>query len=244
MPDHPHIETARQRLLAKLASLAPLTDEDRQGLLSLPLTFDSWSAGQDIVCQGEAPNVCAIVVEGFVCRFKLSSDGAREILAWHLPGDTPDFQSLYLKRLDHGLGAVSDAVVAFVQHKHIGPLLERSSAIRTAFFKDVLQEAAVYREWLVNIGHRPALQRMAHMFCEIATRFDHAGFEGSPRYPLPLLQADLADALGLSGVHVNRVLQELRRMALVAVRGRTLEVLDRPGLEELGGFDPDYLRLV
>lgn len=183
------------------------------------------------------PGPC-IVLKGMVASYRVLADGARQMLAVHLAGDLVD--ALELNRFD------PLAVIAPLCSSRIGcahPGVERAPppALREAVLSEGLREAAICAEWLANVGRRPALPRMAHLFCELAVRSEGRGFTDGVRVRLPLTQGDLSEALGLSIVHVNRTLQQLRRLELIKLEARTLTILDRKGLTALAGFSDAYL---
>ena len=230
-------------LIRKLESIADLTDEVREALRGLPMQVRSIGADQDIVQDGSRPSQCCLLLEGFACRYKLTPDGKRQILSFHIPGDIPDLQSLHLKVMDHGLGTLTPSKVAFIAHDKLLEVCDRHAGLTTAFWRDTLIDSAIFREWIVNVGRRPAYQRMAHVFCELMLRFRAIGIADGDRFELPLTQAELADALGLSTVHVNRTLQELRVAGLITMTDGVVTVGNWEHLKEAGAFDPTYLHV-
>lgn len=230
-------------LIRKLESITDFSEGEKQALRGLPLTIKTCGADQDIVREGDRPSECCLIVEGFACRYKITVEGKRQIMSFHVSGDIPDLQSLHLKVMDHSLGTLVPSTLAFISHGAIRELTHTHPRIADAFWRDTLIDAAVFREWLVGIGRRSAFARIAHLLCELLVRFRVLGLTESLACDLPLTQAELGDALGLSTVHVNRVLQELRGENLIVLRGRTLTVLDWDGLQRAGEFDPTYLHL-
>lgn len=236
--DSPHA-----RLIRKLETITVLNRDDRDAIAALPLRAKSFEENQDLVRQGDRPSECCLLVEGFVCRYKVLGEGQRQIMSFHLPGDIPDLQSLHLKVMDHGLGALTPVTVAFIPHEAMEEITRSRPTIAAAFWRDTLIDAAVFREWLAGVGRRSAHQRIAHLICELCTRLKALGLIDNPSFQLMVTQAEVADALGLSSVHVNRVLQDLRRDGLIAIQGRVLKILDWEGLKEAGDFDSEYLHL-
>ena len=231
------------RLIRKLESIGPLTSEDRAALASLPLDVRTFPDGSDLVREGDRPSHCCLVLEGMICRYKVVGDGQRQIMAFHQAGDIPDLQSLLLKTLDHSLGALTRTVVAFIPHESLLQLIGNHPNTGALLWRDTLIDAAIFREWLVGVGRRSAYTRIAHLFCELFLRAKAVGLTQGDTMELPITQAELGDALGLSTVHVNRVLQELRADGVIVNRGRTLVITDWPGLERAGDFDPSYLHI-
>ena len=167
-------------------------------------------------------------------------DGQRQIMSFHFPGDILDLSGLLLGKLDHGIGTLTPVEVAPIAHTTLLGWIEQHPGLGRLLWQDTLADAAVFREWVVNVGRRPALARTAHLLCEMVARLQAVGLEDQA-FDLPITAIELADSTGLSVVHVNRVLQELRAKRLVEGRGETLAVLDWDGLRRVAGFDPDYL---
>ncbi len=228
-------------LIRKLESLAPLLADERQAVLSLPLIPRALKADQDIVRDKDRPSQCCLILEGFACRYKLLDSGRRQILSFHMPGDIPDLRSLHLEVMDHSLGTLVPSQVAFIPHQSLRDLTLRYPRLSHAFWRDTLIDGAIFCEWMVGIGRRRAPVRIAHLLCELLVRFRAAGLTDNHAYHLPVTQAEIADALGLTGVSVNRVLQDLRRSGLITLRGSALTVQDWTGLQQAGEFDPTYL---
>jgi len=231
----------RHRLICKLESIADLTTDDKEALLALPMTVKSFAADQDIVRDKDQPSQCCLILEGFVCRYKLLDGGKRQIMSFHTPGDFPDLQSLHLKVMDHSVGTLVPSKLAFIPHASIRDVIRRHPVLNDALWRDTLVDAAIFREWMVGLGRREAYARIAHLMCEMLVRFKAVGLTNDHAYELPITQAELGDALGLSTVHVNRVLQELRRDGVMDLKDRVLRFSDAKRLEELGAFDPLYL---
>lgn len=231
------------RLIRKLESIAELTDKDRQALKELPIHVKDMGPGSEVIRNGEQPTSCCLLIEGFMHRYKQLPNGRRQVLSYHLPGDIPDLLSLRLDRMDHSLGTIVPTKAAFIPHGAIQALIQGSPTLNAAFTRDMLLDAAVFREWIVNLGSRLAGPRIAHLFCEIVTRMKSLGLGFENSFVLPLSQAEIGDATGMSSVHVNRSIQELRAAKLIAFKAHTLRLLDWEGLRKLGGFDPTYLNL-
>jgi CRP-like cAMP-binding protein len=241
---HPaELQPERSRLIRKLQSVADLSPDEQRAVFSLPMVVKTMAADQDIIRVGDRPSDCCLVVEGFVCRYDLMSEGKRQILSFHISGDIPDLQSLFLEVMDHSLCTLTPCKLAFVPHDSLRALLRAHPGLAAAFWRDTLIEAAVSREWMVGLGHRAADQRAAHLLCEMLVRLKAVGEAREHAYELPLTQAELGDALGLSIAHVNRTLQDLRAGGLIELRRGTLAILDWDGLKRLAEFDPTYLHL-
>jgi CRP-like cAMP-binding protein len=183
-----------------------------------------------------------VLLSGVLFRFKIIADGQRQIISLHFAGDMPDLQTLFLEEMDHNLCAAGPAVIASVSHKQLEALFVENPHIGMLLWRDTLIDSAIFREWITNTGRRQAYARTAHLLCEIAVR-GRAASSGAREMSLPLTQQHFADALGLSIVHVNRVLQDLRAQNLIRIGNGKFEVLDWNGLSEAGDFDPRYLHL-
>jgi CRP-like cAMP-binding protein len=237
---HPHTVA----LIRKLESIAPVAPEEKAAILRLPLRLKTVAADQDIVSEGDTPSECCLLVEGFACRYNVTAEGKRQILSFHISGDIPDLQSLHLSVMDHSLGTLIPCKLAFIQHDDLRTLMHDHPRLGDLFWRDTLIDAAVFRQWVVNVGRRQAPARMAHVLCELLVRLRAVELVEDHIFDLPVTQAELGDALGISNVHVNRVLQDLRGAGLISLRGKTLKVLDWEGLKTVGEFDPTYLHLV
>jgi CRP-like cAMP-binding protein len=230
-------------LIRKLESIFTLTDEERDALVSLPMQVQDLKADQDVVREGDRPSRSFALLEGFACTYKMVGEGKRQITAFHISGDLPDLQSLHLKVLDNSVGTITPCKVGFIRHEALHDLCGRYPRITSALWRQTLIDAAVFREWMASIGQREAYSRIAHLLCELVVRMRSVGLAQDHTCDVPITQAELGDALGLSTVHINRVLQELRGDGLIRLAGGTLTVLNWDGLKEVGDFDLTYLHL-
>jgi CRP-like cAMP-binding protein len=229
--------------IRKLESIADVSASDREALASLPLRKAELGRGEDAVVDGAKPSECCLLVDGFMHRFKVLPNGNRQILAFHTPGDIPDLQSLHLKTLDHSLAATVPTSVAFIRHQDLYALIEDRPSLGHVLWRDTLIDAGIFRSWITSMGQRPAHERMAHLLCEVFVRLRAVGLSVDHACRLPLTQEELGDALGISSVHVNRTLQELRSDKLIELRGGRLDILDWKALKKVAQFDPAYLHL-
>ncbi len=227
----------------KIDSLYRLAPEEEQALASLPMQIRELRAAQAIVREGDKPSRCCLVLEGFAQRYKVLEDGRRQIFAFHIPGDVPDLLTLHLPVMDHDLGTLSASKVAFISHDSIRQLLRAYPRIGDAFWRDTLVDASVFREWMLGLGRRQAVVRVAHLICELIVRMRVNGIISGSVAQIPLTQTTLADALGLSTVHANRCVQELRRRDLITWDAKVVTIKDWEALQRFGEFDPTYLHL-
>lgn len=236
-PDH-------ARLIRKLETIAALSDAGRTALADLPLRFRLFDGDTDLQQEGQSPTECCLLLEGMACRYKLLGAGKRQIVSFHLPGDIPDLSGLELAVMDHSLGAFTPGRVAYIPHLAMHEVIRRHPDIAAAFWRDTLIDAAISREWLAGIGRRSARMRIAHLICELCMRLRALNMIIDHIFELPVTQAELGDALGLSSVHVNRVLQDLRRDGLIVSHGKTVVISDWNDLRRVADFDPVYLHLL
>lgn len=222
---------------------AELTDQERLWLADLERpNIRTARSRRDILREGERPMAVKVILDGWAIRHKMLSDGRRQIIAFMLPGDMLAADSI-LVAMDHSIGAATPLTYADVPDEELDTLRTRSPAISRAFRIDGLVSAAIQREWTVNLGQRTARERLAHMMCEIFVRLDAVGLAEGNRCEMPLTQCDLGEASGMTSVHVNRTLQELRREGLISLNHRILTVPDFAALADLAMFLPDYLHL-
>lgn len=233
-----------ENLVRRLESIHELSPRDAAAIRNLPIHTRTIKARQDIVREGDRPTRCCILFEGMVCWNKTTGDGGRQILAFHINGDLPDLHSLHFGTMDSSLQAISPCVVGYVSHDVVRAVTNDYPTIASAFWRSTLIDAAIFREWVANVGGRKAYSRVAHLLCEHFVRMGAVGrVSDRRRCDFPVTQTDIADATGLSPVHANRSLQALRKDRLIRFDKGELEVLDWPGLKEAGDFDPTYLHL-
>lgn len=230
-------------LIRKLESISDLSEDDKLALTKLPLEMRTLAEGVDIVREGDRPSHACLIVEGLACRYRILGEGQRQIMSFHMAGDVPDLQSLHIRTMDHSLGTLTPLAAAFIPHTALHELLLARPSLTVAFWRDTLIDAAVFREWLAGVGRRSAHARVAHLLCELFMRMKAVGLVDGETMDLPVTQAELGDSLGLSAVHINRVMQDLRADGLIGGRGRTLVVSDWPALKAVGDFDSGYLHL-
>ncbi|MCJ2017085.1 Crp/Fnr family transcriptional regulator [Methylobacterium sp. E-065] len=230
-------------LIRKLESVTRLSDEERHAIEALPVRVRTLSARQDIAREGDLATQCCLILEGWAYRYKLLSEGRRQIFSFHIAGDIPDLQSLHIPLMDHNLGTMTQATVAFIPHESMHDLTARFPSIAAKLWRDTLIDAAIFREWLIAMGRRPAFEHLAHLFCELYLKQEAVGLAGDHRCSLPITQVDLADATGMTGVHINRVLKEMRGRGLITLHRQTLVVKAWDELIRASEFDGKYLHL-
>jgi len=194
-----------------------------------------------IVRAGEELNNSMLLLDGWLARCKDLPGGERQVTELHVAGDFADLHGFTLKRLDHDVMTMSEVTVAVVPHERLNDLTDKHPRLGRVYWFATNIDAAIHREWALSLGQRSALSRMAHLFCELYARLDVVGRTKSGGYDFPLTQRELSECLGLTVVHANRTIQELRRRGLVELENRRLTIVDRRGLEGVAQFDPAYL---
>jgi CRP-like cAMP-binding protein len=196
-----------------------------------------------MVREGDRPNESLLVVEGFAARYKLLRNGKRQFTSLHILGDFVDLHSFYLKRIDHGVVALSPCKVAHIPHEAINRITESNPHLTRLFSLSIAVDGSVHRQWLAMTARSSALVRFAHLLCELFLRLQGVKQTEGKTFRLPLTQEELGDVLGLSTVHVNRTLQDLRRQGLLTWRGNLVEITDWERLQDVAEFDPTYLNV-
>jgi CRP-like cAMP-binding protein len=230
-------------LVRKLGNYLDLTETERRILLDATPETARFPARGDIIHQGDRPHVVNLLLTGLAYRYKMLEDGRRQVLAVFVPGDFCDMRNFILERMDHSIGALTEVTVSQLRPDAFETLINTSSRLRDAFWWAKLVDDAITREWIVNIGQRTAMERTAHFLCELFWRLRSVGLTREHACEFPFTQIELADTLGLSAVHVNRTLQELRREGLIVLHDRELAMPDLDRLQSAAAFDPGYLHL-
>ena len=230
-------------LVRKLSVYARLSPDEEAALRNAPSHVRRAGPREDIIHEGDRTDGVNLVLSGFAARYKTLEDGRRQFLAYFVPGDFCDLRVFVLERMDHSIMTVAPSAIATIPKDAIDDLTERFPRLTRALWWSTLVEESITREWLMNIGQRTAYERTAHLFCELCARMDAVGLVTNGSFEFPVTQMELADTLGLSAVHVNRTLQELRRGGLISLVGGRLTLLDRERLAAAALFNPDYLHL-
>jgi CRP-like cAMP-binding protein len=200
--------------IRKLNLFAPLSGSDTnllEQLCSKPLSI---KAREDLIREGEAPDVVHLILDGFACRYKVLPDGTRSIMAYLLPGDMADWHVFILGEMDHSVATLSPCRVVEIPRAAVLEITDKYPAITRALWWIALVDEAVLREWIVNVSRRSAMEAVAHLFCELLARLEAVGLRVENGFEFPVTQSELADTVELSAVHANRVIQELRARKL------------------------------
>jgi CRP-like cAMP-binding protein len=225
----------------KIEARSAISAEERAELLALPAAVQIVDAHRDFVRGGENFPYSYLIVSGVVARFAQLADGSRQTIGFHLPGDIADLYALMLPRAQSPLQALTRCTILTVPHYALMMLSAQHPNIAAALWRDCVADGQLVAQWLVNVGRRNARARTAHLLCELATRYDHIGLLEGGSFPFAVTQEQLADALGLTSVHVNRTLKTLRESGLIRFEQREAIILDWVGLMNAAGFNPKYL---
>ena len=241
--DFASAEVGLDRLLMKLRARDLVGDDEERVLRASVVEVKDISAGRTLTRAGVTVSNCTLLVEGFIARYKDLADGQRQIMEVHVPGDFLDLHSFLLKRLEHSIGSLTPVRVAYVPHDALRKITEDHPHLARLLWFSTLLDAAIHREHIVSVGRRSAASRIAHLICELQVRLEVVGLSRDMRFALPLTQSDMADATGLTSVHVNRMLKRLRDEELVTVRGGEVTIHDWDRLQRIAEFSTDYLYL-
>lgn len=240
-PRSAHSE-ALTRWLKRLTGRSPLNEEECNAILDLPGEMHSFGPNRDFVRLGETTSHSCIVASGLAGRFDQTASGARQIVALHIPGDAADLHSAPLPKASSALQALTHSEILKVPHEALRVLLDRYPSLALAFWRDCVVDTAILAKWTLNIGRASARQRVAHLLCELASRYVAIG-ESPTNFPLPATQTQIGDATGMTNVHVNRTLRGLSDAGLATVRSGRVEIRNWRALVQEADFDPAYLHL-
>ena len=229
--------------LRKIELVATLSEGERRALEEALARQAVFAPHDDIIRENDRPDHSTVILDGMTCRYKTLSSGERQIMNFGIAGDWVDLHSYFLRSMDHSISAMSHCRVAQVPHATVRSLIEDHPRLGQILWRETLVESAIFREWVVNLGARDAHARLAHLLCELHTRMVAVGLADGSALVLPLTQNDLADATGISSVHVNRVFQQLKAEGLATYGRGCVTVHDWDRLAEAGLFEPTYLHL-
>jgi CRP-like cAMP-binding protein len=229
-------------LTRRLEEFAHLTDADRAELTRLcTQATHTIPARRDLISEGDTPRSLFLILQGWACHYRTLDDGRRQIVDFAVPGDLCDLNLFILDRMDHGIGAITQLRVAEIGREVFHRVVTTYPNITTALWWQELVSKSIHREWIVNVGQRSAKERIAHLICEMFLRLESVGLTHGFSCDFPPTQTDIADATGLTAVHVNRTIQGLRRSGLITLERQKLSIPDVGELQRVGRFNPDYL---
>jgi CRP-like cAMP-binding protein len=232
-----------ERHLMKLRARDEVDAEEEEAIRGTVAEVREYRSREVIVRSHRALETSNILLSGVACRQKDLSDGRRQITELHVDGDYTDLHSFTLKSLDHEVMALTDCTLAVIPHERLQEITRRFPHLTRVYWFATNLDAAIHREWALSLGRRNAAERMAHLFCELHVRLGLVGLVDGESYALALTQNDLAECLGLTSVHVNRTLMQLREDGMLEFRGGRVTIRDLPRLQALAEFDESYLYL-
>lgn len=225
----------------KLKGLANLSPVEVDLLQQATANGRSYPPRHDLIREGDKPGPVFVVLEGWACRYKLLPEGGRQVMAFLMPGDFCDIHISILQEMDHNLATITHARVATIPGGEMETLVESSPNLARALWKAQLIDEATLRAWIVSMGRRGSLERVAHLMCELYLRGRNIGIATHDSMSLPLTQVILADSLGMTPVHINRILRDLRLEGAMELGRGMLSITDPPKLARIAGFDENYL---
>lgn len=229
--------------LKKLRQRVEISNEEESVIRDSVAEVRRMKPDQIVIQAGEQLNASLMLLEGWLARSKDLASGERQVMQLHVAGDFADLHGFTLKRLDHNVSTLSECKIAVVPHDRIRQVTDQYPRLGRIFWFSTNMDAAIQRELTLSLGQRSAISRMAHLFCELYVRLEVVDHTSRDGYDFPLTQRELAECLGLTVVHANRTLQELRRRGLLELENRRLTIRDRRGLEGVAEFDASYLYL-
>lgn len=227
--------------VGKLSGLADLTAKDIASLEAATARPRRYVARQDLIREGDEPGPVFVVLEGWVCRYKILPNGTRQIMAFLMAGDACDLHIKLLAEMDHSIQAITPAMVATIARAEMQAMMDGHPMIARAMYRAQLIDEGIMRAWIVSMGRRNAIERVAHLICELYLRARGIGLTHDEEFELPLSQIVLADALGMTAVHINRILKELRLAGAMALKRGSVTIMDPVRLVKIAGFDENYL---
>lgn len=229
------------RFIEKLSGFSPLAPGEIKALAAATASPRQYSAKDDLIREGDRPGPVFVVLEGWACRYKILPNGSRQILAYLMPGDSCDLHIGLLAEMDHNIQTITPALVATIERVEMDQIMEKHRGIAKAMYLGQLIDEGTMRAWITSMGRRASIERVAHLMCELYLRARNVGLTLETRFALPLSQNMLADSLGMTPVHLNRVVKELRQSGAMTLQRGSLIIEDPAKLIRIAGFDENYL---
>jgi len=230
------------RLITRLRCVTDVSEETERVITRLPISVRNYASSEVIVEQGTKASCCCLVLDGFVAREKTNTSD-RQIISFYVPGDIPDANTLHLSKMDHSLTSIGSVVVGFIPHEPLHAALSQCPELLHALWRETLIDAAIFRQWVVNLGQQEGVARVAHVLCELTVRLGAVGLLRNDSLSIPWTQADVAHATGMTAIHANRVIQDLRLRGLVEWGGKHVKIIRWEQLVQVASFSADYLHL-
>ncbi|MDN4633576.1 Crp/Fnr family transcriptional regulator [Sphingomonas sp. PsM26] len=229
------------RFVQKMSGMVDLTARDVAALEAVTSRPRRYAARKDLIREGDETGPMLVVLEGWLCRYKILPNGSRQIMAFMMPGDACDLHIKMLEKMDHSIQAVAPSLVATVSRTEMQSMMDEHPNIARAMYTAQLVDEGIMRAWIVSMGRRSSTERVAHLICELYLRARNIGLTHDGDFSLPMSQVILADALGMTPVHINRVLKELRLAGAMALKRGSVTIIDPVKLVQIAGFDDNYL---
>jgi CRP-like cAMP-binding protein len=230
-------------MIAKLRLHAEVSDDDRDAIMALPYVLRTVDKRRSLIRNENTPEYCAIILKGFAFRHKTTRDGLRQIVSFHTPGQMLNIQQLFLKSFDHEIQAMTKCDVATIPIAALQHLALSRVSITMALVAQAMVESSIYRQWMLNVGRRDARARVAHLLCEFAVRLGDEGIAPGRAYYIPMTQQQIGDAVGLTSIHVNRVLRAFINEGVLFKKGSEVRFLKWEKLQDVAGFNSRYLHV-
>ncbi|MBD0415216.1 Crp/Fnr family transcriptional regulator [Oryzicola mucosus] len=237
------MSTAIHLLCQYLSHRDVITGEERDILLSLPQRTVLFQKGAEIVAEGSRPDNSCFIYSGWTARAVHGRNGARQLTALHVAGDFVDLHALVLKQMDHSVVALSECVAVFIPHESLRAITEQAPHLTRLLWMSTTIDAAIQRKMTALIGRHTPAERLAHLMCEVYLRLEAIGHIKNRTFRFPLTQSEIADLLGLSLVHTNRTIRDLRATNWIIWEQFDVTIPDFAKLAKFAGFDSNYLNL-
>jgi CRP-like cAMP-binding protein len=229
------------RFIEKLQGYAAIGPDDARALAVATSKPRKFAAKHDLIREGDRPGPVFVMLEGWACRYKILPSGTRQVMAFLMPGDCCDLHIGMLAEMDHNIQTITPALVAMIDGTEMGALMDKHRPVARAMYISQLVDEGIMRAWITSMGRRTSIERVAHLMCELYLRARNIGLTDETHFALPLSQLVLADALGMTPVHLNRVLKELRLTGAMTLQRGSLLITDPGKLVQIAGFDANYL---
>jgi len=229
------------RFIDKLAGFARFGPDDIAALVAATSRPQKVAPRRDLIREGDRPGPVFVMLDGWACRYKILPNGTRQVLAYLMPGDCCDLHIGLLAEMDHSIQTITPSLVATIDREEMDTIMDAHRPIAKAMYVGQLIDEGTMRAWITSMGRRASIERVAHLMCELYLRARNIGLTSEPRFSLPLSQVLLADSLGMTPVHLNRVLKELRLTGAMSLERRSLIISDPVKLIKIAGFDENYL---
>lgn len=230
-------------LVRRFRNFTSLSADDEDRLNALTAYPQTKAARRDLIREGDRPHSVYLILQGWACRYKMLADGRRQLLQFLLPGDLCDIHNIVLEEMDHSIGAVTELRYTEITHDRIDDIAQNAPHLRSALWWHSMTALAMQREWTLSIGQRCASERLGHLFCELFLRLRAVDLSDGSSCDMPVTQTDLGDATGLTPVHINRTLQQLRENGLIVLKNKRLTIPDLDALQNNALFSENYLHL-